>query len=143
MSLAMLSTLIRPKLSILSPTWTPEVCEIMAVMALIMGLGLFFYILLGSRHTLNPKPLRKVDISFHRLWDHRTWRCHVSVVQISEQVIVGCRILGVGFTGYGFRVSRSYILFRCVTHQERWMSRDLQCLLKLPPYSCFLVVRTE
>ena len=28
-------------------TWTPEVCKIMASMAVIMGLGLLFYILLG------------------------------------------------------------------------------------------------
>ena len=30
-------------------TWTPKVCEIMALMTVIMGLGLFFYILLGFR----------------------------------------------------------------------------------------------
>ena len=30
-------------------TWTPKVCKIMAFMAVIMGLGLLFYILLGSR----------------------------------------------------------------------------------------------
>ena len=30
-------------------TWTPKVCNIMAFMALIMGLGLLFYILLGLR----------------------------------------------------------------------------------------------
>ena len=30
-----------------SPTWTPKVCKIMAIMADIMGLGLLFYILLG------------------------------------------------------------------------------------------------
>ena len=29
--------------------WTPKVCKIMAFMADIMGLGLLFYILLGSR----------------------------------------------------------------------------------------------
>ena len=30
-------------------TWIPKVCKIMAFMAIIMGLGLLFYILLGSR----------------------------------------------------------------------------------------------
>ena len=34
-------------------TWTPKVCKIMAFMAIIMGLGLTFYILLGFRETLN------------------------------------------------------------------------------------------
>ena len=33
----------------LGPTWTPKVCKIMAFMAIIMGLGLLFYILLGFR----------------------------------------------------------------------------------------------
>ena len=28
-------------------TWTPKVCKIMALMAVIMGFGLLFYILLG------------------------------------------------------------------------------------------------
>ena len=32
-----------------TPTWTPKVCKIMALMAIIMGLGLLFYILLGLR----------------------------------------------------------------------------------------------
>ena len=32
-----------------SITWTPKVCEIMALMAVIMGLGPFCYILLGFR----------------------------------------------------------------------------------------------
>ena len=35
-------------------TWTPKVCKIMAFMAIIRGLGLFFYILLGFRYCLNP-----------------------------------------------------------------------------------------
>ena len=30
-------------------TWTPKVCKIMAFMAIILGLGLLFYILLGFR----------------------------------------------------------------------------------------------
>ena len=30
-------------------TYTPKVCEIMAFRAIIMGLGLLFYILLGFR----------------------------------------------------------------------------------------------
>ena len=30
-------------------TWTPKVCKIMAFRAVIMGLGLLFYILLGFR----------------------------------------------------------------------------------------------
>ena len=30
-------------------TWTPNVCKIMALMAIIMGLGLLFHILLGFR----------------------------------------------------------------------------------------------
>ena len=33
----------------LSYTWTPKVCKIMALMAIIMGLGLLFYILWGFR----------------------------------------------------------------------------------------------
>ena len=32
------------------PTWTPKVCKIMASMAIIMGLGLSFCILLGFRY---------------------------------------------------------------------------------------------
>ena len=31
-------------------TWTPKVCKIMAFMAILMGLGLLFYILLGFRY---------------------------------------------------------------------------------------------
>ena len=31
------------------PTWTPKVCKIMAFMAISMGLGPLFYILLGFR----------------------------------------------------------------------------------------------
>ena len=30
-------------------TWTPKVCKIIAFMAITMGLGLLFYILLGFR----------------------------------------------------------------------------------------------
>ena len=30
-------------------TWTPKVCKIMAFMAIIMGLGPLFYLLLGFR----------------------------------------------------------------------------------------------
>ena len=30
-------------------SWTPKVCKIMALMAMIMGLGLLFYTLLGFR----------------------------------------------------------------------------------------------
>ena len=30
-------------------TWTPKVCKMKAFMAIIMGLGLLFYILLGFR----------------------------------------------------------------------------------------------
>ena len=30
-------------------SWTPKVCKIMALMAIIIGLGLLFYILLGFR----------------------------------------------------------------------------------------------
>ena len=30
-------------------TWTPKVCKIMAFRAVIMGLGLLFYVLLGFR----------------------------------------------------------------------------------------------
>ena len=37
------------KPSALNPTWTPKVCKIMAFRAVIMGLGLLFYILLGFR----------------------------------------------------------------------------------------------
>ena len=33
------------------PAWTPKVCKIMAFMAVILGLGLLFYILLGSRYS--------------------------------------------------------------------------------------------
>ena len=33
-------------------TWPPKVCKIMAFMAVIMGLGPLFYILLGFRHLL-------------------------------------------------------------------------------------------
>ena len=33
----------------LGTTWTPKVCRIMAFMAILMGLGLLFCILLGFR----------------------------------------------------------------------------------------------
>ena len=33
----------------LPAAWTPKVCKIMVFMAIIMGLGLLFYILLGFR----------------------------------------------------------------------------------------------
>ena len=33
----------------LNNTWTPKVCKTMALRAIIMGLGPFFYILLGFR----------------------------------------------------------------------------------------------
>ena len=36
-------------------TWTPKVCKIMAFMAVIMGLGLLCYILLGFRQGLGFK----------------------------------------------------------------------------------------
>ena len=38
-----------PDGSQLRSTWTPKMCKIMAFMAVIMGLGLLFYILLGFR----------------------------------------------------------------------------------------------
>ena len=31
-------------------TWTPKVCKIMVLMAIILGVGLLFYILLGFRY---------------------------------------------------------------------------------------------
>ena len=34
-------------LDFLNPTWTPTVCRIMACMAILGGLGLLFYIVLG------------------------------------------------------------------------------------------------
>ena len=42
-----------------SNTWTPQVCKIMAFMAVIMGLGLLFYILLGFRQYLKQQYARK------------------------------------------------------------------------------------
>ena len=39
----------KTRTSALNPTWTPKVCKIMAFVAVIMGLGLLFYILLGLR----------------------------------------------------------------------------------------------
>ena len=36
----------------LRSSWTPELCKIMAFMAVIMGLGLLVYILLGFRFLL-------------------------------------------------------------------------------------------
>ena len=36
----------------LGSTWAPKVCKIMALMAIIRGLGLSFYILLGFRQGL-------------------------------------------------------------------------------------------
>ena len=38
----------------ISQTWTPKISKIMAFMAVIMGLGLLFYILLGFRNLINP-----------------------------------------------------------------------------------------
>ena len=37
------------KTSTLNPTWTPKVCKIKALMAVIMGVGPLFYILWGFR----------------------------------------------------------------------------------------------
>ena len=34
---------------VLGITWTPKVCEIMALLVVIMGLGLLFYMLWGFR----------------------------------------------------------------------------------------------
>ena len=44
--------LLWPKVSVIviSGTWTPKVCNIMAFMAILMGLGLLFFILLGFRY---------------------------------------------------------------------------------------------
>ena len=39
-------------------SWTPKVCQIMAFMAVIMGLGLLFYILLGFRLGLGSRVYR-------------------------------------------------------------------------------------
>ena len=39
----------KPVLQTLLTTWTPKVCKIMAFMAIIRGLGLLVYILLGFR----------------------------------------------------------------------------------------------
>ena len=41
-------------------TWTPKACKIMAFMAIIMGLGLLFYILLGLRY---PTPSCRPNFS--------------------------------------------------------------------------------
>ena len=41
---------VRYKPANLGGTWTPKVCKIMAFMAITMGLGLLFYILLGFRY---------------------------------------------------------------------------------------------
>ena len=41
-------------------TWTPKVCKIMALMAVFMGLGLVFYILLGFRYYL---PYHTITVS--------------------------------------------------------------------------------
>ena len=38
-----------PVIVTIRDTWTPKVCKIIAFMAIIMGLGLLFYILLGFR----------------------------------------------------------------------------------------------
>ena len=38
-----------PRSGFIGFTWTPKVCKIMAFMAIIMGLGQLFYILLGFR----------------------------------------------------------------------------------------------
>ena len=42
---------------------TPKVCKIMAFMAIILGLGLFFYILLGFRYRSY-----KVTVAWFRVW---------------------------------------------------------------------------
>ena len=39
----------------LGHSWTPKVCRIMALTAIIMGLGLLFHILLGFRFVLEPQ----------------------------------------------------------------------------------------
>ena len=45
-----------------SSTWTPKVGKIMAFMAIVMGLGLLFYILLGFRY--NPAIPQTPSLSF-------------------------------------------------------------------------------
>ena len=49
---AVFSNSLRPRILY---TWTPKVCKIMALVAVILGLGLLFYILLGFRHELRTE----------------------------------------------------------------------------------------
>ena len=46
-------------------TWTPKVCKIMALMAVIMGLGPLFYIFWGFRYGLRPKLARCPQLFIH------------------------------------------------------------------------------
>ena len=41
-------------------TWTPKVCKIMAFMAIILGLGLLFYILSGFRYGIK-RTFRQIE----------------------------------------------------------------------------------
>ena len=50
-------------------TWAPKVCKIMAFMAIIMGLGLLFYILLGFRYFYSrQRRSRHKQLQFKRMW---------------------------------------------------------------------------
>ena len=48
-------------------TWAPKVCKIMAFMAIIMGLGLVFYILLGFRYMFCDETL---NLHLQALYPH-------------------------------------------------------------------------
>ena len=56
-------------------TWTPKVCRIMAFWAIIMGLGLLFYILLGFRYlnTWIPRDM-------HRTRSSPAWMAGASIM---------------------------------------------------------------
>ena len=47
----------------LNPTWTPKVCKIMAFKAIIKGLGLLFYILLGFGYAKNLESLKPKSLN--------------------------------------------------------------------------------
>ena len=55
-------------------TWTPKVCKIMAFMAIIRGLGLLFYILLGFRYVIEGlTELQRKDVGANFKYRIHDW----------------------------------------------------------------------
>ena len=87
-------------------TWAPKVCKVMAFIAIIMGLGLLFYILLDLGTTPLYTPLSSLPL---RNFDDRTCMADCSLIQgsgfriglgedlgIKDLRLLEFRVLGLG-----------------------------------------------